>query len=628
MSAYLSTRSIARGVFVVGVTCVMHGALAQAPASSADDEAVLVTASRTPENLNDTLWSSTVFTREDIESRQPNSVLELLADVAGIDVGNNGGLGQLSSVFIRGGESDHTLLLIDGVRVASATSGAPAFEQLPISEIERIEIVRGPRSTLYGTDAIGGVIQIFTRRAPQSGLSGGAEVSGGSHDTRKFGASLGARGDRAWVSLGAESFDTNGFNACAIEAGVVFRGCFASEPDADGFRNNSGTLAAGYAFNDAWSVQLNSLIADGRTEFDGSVFTGNVAEFDQRVFAVSLDGTLGAGWHTRVTLGRNEDLLDNFWEGNLVDSYDTRRDTAAVQIDGSINDALRLIAGVEHQRDEIESSVDYAADSRHTTGVFSELHAKLGAWSALAGARYEDNEQFGSHVTGNVGLGRALSHGLRLTGTWGTAFHAPTFNDLYYPFGSGNPDLEPEKSRSFEIGLSGRAGSVSLPLDWSLQVFQTDVRQFISLDDFFVPQNIDDVRIRGAELQGSWRTEKWRVGGQITRLDPINRTDGGLQLRRRAKESASLELRRIWPSFSIGTVARYQGRRFDDGANLAPLGGYVTVDLMASQSIGSAFEVQARVANVLDRDYQTAAYYLQDGRNYSVTLRYRFDTGR
>ncbi len=628
MSAYLFTRRIVRGSFSVGVICVMHGALAQAPATWGDDQSVLVTASRTPENVNDSLWSSTIFTREDIESRQPGSVLELLADVAGIDIGNNGGLGQLSSVFIRGGESDHTLLLIDGVRVASATSGAPAFEQLPVSEIERIEIVRGPRSTLYGTDAIGGVIQIFTRRAPKSGLSGGAEVSGGSHDARKFGASIGARGDRAWVSLAAESFDTNGFNACAIEAGVVFKGCFASEPDADGFRNNSGSLSAGYAFNDAWSVQVNSLIADGRTEFDGSIYSGNVAEFGQRVFALSLDGALGADWHTRLTLGRNEDLLEDFFEKNFVDGYETRRDTASVQVDGPINDVLRLIAGIEQQRDEIDSSVDYAADSRDTTGFFTELHAKLGAWSALAGARYEDNEQFGSHVTGNLGLGRALSQDVHLTATWGTAFHAPTFNDLYYPFGSGNPDLEPEESRSFEIGLNGRAGSASIPFDWSLHAFQTEVDKFIDLDGFFVPENIDDVRIRGAELQGSWRTDRWKVGGQFTRLDPVNRTNGGLQLRRRAKESASLQLRRIWPSVSIGTVARYQGRRFDDANNTVPLGGYVTVDLMASQSIGSALELQARVANVLDHDYQTAAFYLQDGRNYSVTLRYRFDAGR
>jgi vitamin B12 transporter len=252
--------------------------------------------------------------------------------------------------------------------------------------------------------------------------------------------------------------------------------------------------------------------------------------------------------------------------------------------------------------------------------VFGELHGDWNAWSALAGARYEDNEQFGSHVTGNVGLGRALNDRLRLTATWGTAFHAPTFNELYYP-GFSNPNLKPEESRSLELGLRGR--SISIPLDWSLQLFQTDIDQLIGLDAGFAVVNIDKSRIRGAELQGNWHNERWRVGGQLTRLDPVNRTDGNL-LRRRAKESASLELRRIWPSFTVGAVARYQGRRFEDVANTQPLGGYVTTDLMATQSIGKAFELQARVANVLDRSYETAAFYLQDGRNYNVALRYRF----
>jgi vitamin B12 transporter len=163
--------------------------------------------------------------------------------------------------------------------------------------------------------------------------------------------------------------------------------------------------------------------------------------------------------------------------------------------------------------------------------------------------------------------------------------------------------------------------------DWALNVFQTDIDQLVGFDSNFAIFNIAKSRIRGAELRGEWRNEQWRANGQFTRLDPKNRTDD-LLLQRRSKENASVELHRLWPSLSIGTLVRYQGKRFDDPANLRPLDSYVTADLMASASIGKAFELQAKVANVFDKDYETAAYYLQDGRNYSVTLRYRFDTGR
>ncbi len=618
---------------VLACLCTTGTAIAAtepSPTASSDDPAVVVTASRVEESVNDTLWSTTVFTREEIESLQPASVQDLLSSVAGIDVGNNGGLGKLSSIFIRGAESDHTLVLVDGVRVASATAGTAAIELLPVEEIDRIEIVRGPRSTLYGTDAIGGVIQIFTRKQPRDGgVSFGAEVGGGSHDARSLGANLAAHGDRAWVSLGADYYDTDGFNSCDGAAASVPAACFVDEPDADGFRNRSGSLAAGYALNDNWNAQLTSLIADGRAEYDGSIFGGNLTEFTQKVLSLSVDGALGAGWHTRIAVGRSEDDQDYFFRDGTgttaTGSIDTNRNTASVQVDGKLSERWRLIAGIERQRDEIESDTPYDEDSRNTTGVFGELHGSLGAWSTLAGVRYEDNEQFGDHVVGNLGVGRVLADGLKLTASWGTAFHAPTFNELYYP-GFSNPDLKPEESRSFELGLKGRVAPVRL--DWSLSVFQTDIDQLIGFDSGFAIVNINESRIRGAELSGDWRNDQWRARGQITRLDPVNRSGGDTLLPRRSKESASLELHHLWPTLSVGALVRYQGKRFDDLANTRPLGGYATVDLMATQSIGKAFEIQAKVANLFDRDYQTAAFYLQDDRNYSVTLRYRFGAVR
>lgn len=615
--------------------CLISGAsvtFAQDPATTPDDQSVVVTGSRAPESLDNTLWSTTVLTRADIEARQAASLQEVLGDVAGINIVSNGGLGKVSNVLMRGTEGEHTLLLIDGVRVASATAGTAPWELIPLSQIERIEIVRGPRSTLYGTDAVGGVIQIFTRRAAHfDGANFGGDISSGSHDAHKIGVNFEGRSGRAWASVSAESFDTNGFNSCSSAAGKVFAACFVDEPDADGYRNNSGSLAAGYTFNEHWNVELHSLVADGKTEYDGSQFAGNQADFAERVFALSLDGALGRGWHTRLTLGRDQDHQDYLLNGQPLIVFgepasvlDTDRDTASVQFDGTITDTLRLITGVEHQRDEVAGDTAYIVDSRTTTGVFGELRGSFGAWTALAGGRYEDNEQFGSHTVGNIGVSRAVKPDLRMTASWGTAFHAPTFNDLYYPFGAGNPDLVPEESRSFEFGVDGvkRLAQEGAPLRWSLHVFQTDINHLIALDSNFIPINVNEARIRGAELQAQWRSNAWKIGGQYTRLDPIDRSSG-LLLPRRSKQNASFELRHLWPSLSIGGVARYEGARFDNQANTRPLGGYVTLDLAAEMKVGKAIAVQARVANVFDHDYSTAAFYLQDGRNYNVTLRYR-----
>lgn len=612
--------------------CCLAGLVPIASADSvetAEESTVVVTASRVEESLNDTLWSTTVLTRADIEARQPASVPELLGDLAGISIVNNGGLGKISTVLMRGGESAHTLLLVDGVRVASATSGPAPFELIPVEQIERIEVVRGPRSTLYGTDAIGGVIQIFTRRARTPGFTLGGMASGGSHDTRDVGVDLQLQGENAWLSASAAAFDTHGFNSCASTAINVGAACFADEPDDDGYRNNSGSLTLGFALNERWTTELRSLIARGNTEYDApelpKPFTAaNETDFIERVFALSLDGRLSETWQTHFLLGRNQDEQDNLRDSDFVSFFDTQRDTAGAQFTGHLGGRWRVLVGADYQKDKIESNEEYERTSRWTRGMFSELHGELGdKWSTLVGARYEDNEQFGAHITESLGTGRRLNDSHRLTATWGTAFHAPSFNDLYFP-GFGNANLKPEESRSFELGVEGSEPLTSAPLAWSLHIFQTDVEQLISFDPVkFIPVNIATSRIRGAELQGEWSNASWKIGGQLTRMNPINR-DNGNRLPRRPKEAASLEVRRMWPSASLGTVLRYGGARFDNLSNTRRVGGYVALDMMLEQRLGDSLRLQARVANLFAQDYSTAALYPQDGRTYSLTLRYQF----
>ncbi|HWG30343.1 MAG TPA: TonB-dependent receptor [Steroidobacteraceae bacterium] len=602
---------------------------AQFPGPDPDytSEPVIITASRVGEPASGSFWSSSILTQQDIQTRQVQSVQDLLADLAGINVGNAGGLGKQSSLFLRGTNSDHTLLLIDGVRVGSATAGTAPIQALALEQIDRIEIVRGPRSTLYGSDAMGGVIQIFTRRAPQAGLSFGASVSEGSHDTHDVSGDLQARGERAWVNLGAENLTTNGYNPCVAGAPLFF-GCATDAPGLDGYRNHSGSLAAGVEVTSWLSAEVHSMIADGQNYFDAG--TANREEFSERVHSLSLDGSLGQEWHAQLQLGRSEDVERDFLYADPVDRFITRRDSASLSVDGHINSMLRLVSGADYYEDRVDSDTGYIQSdtglpvtSRHTTGVFSELRGEWAGWSALAGARYEDNQQFGHHLTENAGIGRKLGDTLQLTLTWGTAFHAPTFNDLYYPLFS-NSHLQPEQSRSIELGADGKQG----PLHWSAHVYQTRIDRLIEFNSLtFVPENLDRARIRGAELQADWQSRDWKLAAQYTHLDPLDLGAGDngadLLLPRRAKDSGSLEVRRLLPRASLGLVGRWEGRRFDDFANTTPLGGYFTLDLLGEWRFARGWQLEASCANLLNRVYQTAAYFNQDRLHYRLTVRYQ-----
>lgn len=613
MSLHSPVRASARVAFAVSLALLTDHVRAE------EDSGVLVTASRVSQSQDESFWSSDVLTRADIEARQVMSVQELLSPLVGIDVHNAGGFGKATSLFLRGAESDQILLLIDGVRVGSATLGIPPFELLPVEEIERIEVVRGPRSTLYGSDAIGGVVQIFTRSGVRQGISADGAVGFGSNDLYRGSAHLRAGFERAWFNIGGELLDTDGINSCAGSTSPP-AGCFTDEPDRDGFRTRAGTVAAGVQLSEGWNAELHTLIADGHTEYDGSFV--NETDFTEHVSSLQVNGALSDTWKLRAIIGRNDDKQHNFLNGVSQSRFDSQRDSVSIQIDGTLSSSLRLIAGADYQDDSVESTDTFIETERSTTGAFAELHGTVGRFSALGGIRHEDNDQFGDHVTRTFGAAWRAGPRLRFTYTWGEAFRAPTFNELYFPF-FGNPNLKPEESVSNEIGIEGQWNN----LRWSTHIYQTDVDELISFDSaLFIPANIAEARIRGAEIEGDWRRDAWRVIGRFTALDAEDVSSGptnGNELPRRARRSASLEVRHAAQWGTLGTVARWQGRRYDDLANTRELGGYLTIDLSAELSLGSNWTLQALVTNALDRDYETASLFYHEGRQYTLTARYR-----
>ncbi len=592
--------------------------LGSAPAVLADNtmEPIIITATRTAQTADETLASVTVITRKEIERQQATSVQEVLQGAPGISIANNGGLGKTTSVFLRGTESDHVLVLIDGIKVGSATLGTTAFQDIPIDQIERIEIVRGPRSNLYGSEAIGGVIQIFTRKGGGP-LAPFFSIGGGSFRTYNASAGVSGGGDRGWFNLSASGINTEGINACNGEPGIG--GCFATEPDKDGYRNLSGSVRAGYRFDNGIEAELHALRARGRNEYDGTYV--NESEFVQQVAGGRLRFAPLPAWHTTLAAGRSRDDSDNYEDAMFRSRFDTMRDTVSFQNDFSFGASQLLTLGLDYQNDRIDSTTAYTVTSRDNKGLFVQYQGGFRAQDVQLSLRGDDNEQFGAHNTGNVAWGYDLGNRLRLIASYGTAFKAPTFNELYFP-GFGNPNLKPETSQSIEAGLRGNPAWGS----WSLNVYQTTVDDLIGFDAAFAPVNIDAARIRGIEAATAARVAGWDLRGNLTLLDPENRGPGANQgniLPRRAKEALQLDADRAFGKLRLGATVFAEGRRFDDLANARELAAYATVALRAEYALARHWRLQGRVANLFDKDYETAAFYNQPGRSFFVTVRYK-----
>lgn len=601
------------------VAALIAGIMASPITAGADQtyqlDDVVVTATRTAETADETLAPVTVITHEDIVRSQAQSLVDLLRGQPGVTLANNGGQGKTTSLYLRGSNSDHVLVLVDGVKIGSATTGEAAFQDIPLELIDRIEIVRGPRSSLYGSEAIGGVIQIFTKRG-----SGAARptlaVGGGSYGTVQGAATVsGGFGSGGWYSLGLADFNTQGVNACK---GSLTAGCFVIEPDKDGYSNQSGRLRAGWRFADGTEAELNWLQANGRNAYDGSYV--NESSTLQQVFGAHVGFQAAQAWHADLRAGQNEDYSDNYLNGVFQSRFDTRRNTLSWQNDIDLKPGQRLVAGVDWQNDSINSTTHYGVTSRDDTGLFAQYLAEFGRHSLQLAGRGDDNQQFGSTTTGSVAYGYALNDDLRLTASYGNAFKAPTFNELYYP-GFGNAGLHPERSHSLDLGVAGKAGWGR----WSLHAYETHITDLIAYDASYIPSNIDSARITGLEAEAATRMYGWDLRGNVNLLDPVDDAPGansGKLLPRRTRSALTLDADRSFGVWSMGATLRAEGGRYDDLANRTRLAGYATVDLRAEYRLDRAWRLQGKVENLFNKDYETAYLYNQPGRGFYVMLRY------
>ena len=466
-------------------------ALSQTPGaspSSADvgaAEAVLITATRTPQRVDRALAQVSVIDRARIEAATGRTLAELLAGQSGVQTWSNGGLGKAASVSLRGLESRHTLLLVDGVRYGSATLGTPSWDNIPLDAIDRIEIVRGPMSGLYGSDAVGGVIQIFTRRG-QQGFHPDVSATVGSHSDREVAA--GARfGSGAFDgSLRLQHRRTDGFSATTAQAQFGNH-----NPDDDGFDQTSVNARLGLRLGD-WRADATLLQSKGTSRFDDGPGVDTRAALRTEVISAQLAGPVAGAWRTSFRASRSRDDYDTLasTRASSLGNIGTTQTQFSWenQIATPLGTALALAERV--QQEVTRPGAPFAESERTVTGLALGLNGEAGAHGWQANLRRDRNSQFGNQTTGSLGYGYALTDTLRATASFGTSFVAPSFNQLYFP-GFGNPNLLPEEGRQRELGLVWRNG----PVTSRLVYFDNRIRGYISSGP--LPTNIPRVKVDG-----------------------------------------------------------------------------------------------------------------------------------
>jgi vitamin B12 transporter len=582
------------------------------PPSAAGGARIVVTGTRSPARADQALAE---VDRPQIEAAAGRTLAELLARHAGVIAWANGGRAGPASVSLRGMEARHTLLLIDGVRYGSATLGTPIWDNLPLEAIERIEIVRGPLSGLYGSDAVAGVVQVFTRGG-QTGLRPDAAFGVGSQGHRDLSAGLRFGQDGLDGQVRIQHLRSAGFSA--TNERVPF-GQFNGDDDA--VRQTSAQARLGLRLG-SWRAEALWLGARGTNHYDDGPGADAQADVRTDVQSLGVSGPLGQGWTSSLRLARSQDVNDVRVSASPFSSLGA---TGTVQRQLSWENQIAtplgsLLALVEHVTQTVQRpGAAYDVSRRSISALALGLNGAAGAHSWQANLRRDRNSQFGSPSTGSVAYGYELLPGLRATASAGSSFVAPSFNQLYFP-GFGNPNLLPEKGRHQELGLRWQRGAVKAQLAY----YEHRIRGYISSGP--LPTNIPRTRIDGLSASVDASLGAWTLGGSFDSLNPLNDTAGsahaGKLLPRRPTEAA-----RAWADWQRGSlllggsIAAF-GARFDDAANTRRLPGHALLDLRAETALAPQWTLGLKLNNALDQRYETTFGYNQPGRELFLSLRW------
>lgn len=566
----------------------------------------VVTATRSAMRADELVSDVKVIDRQAIEASTARTLPELLARTAGVQMSANGGMGKLSSVFIRGAENRHTILMVDGVRLASATAGTPSWDNIPVDMIERIEVLKGPASALYGSEGVGGVVQIFLRKGVE-GFHPFASVTAGSDRHVTAGAGMQAGQGALRYAVGVQRLRNQGFSA--TNANVPF-GQF--NPDRDPFEQDSVNATTSYEINKGWSVDAGLMHADGINAFDdGPGFNARSAVRATTAHA-GIKGKPLQAWQTELRFAQGNDT-NNTLEASFPGAFKTEQSHWTWQ--NNVDTPLGLVlAGLEQRVQKVSGSVDYPVKRRTINAAFAGVNGSSGNHSWQFNARRDANSQFGDVTTWLAGWGWRISPAWRVHASRGTSFVAPSFNQLYFPF-FGNPLLQPERGRNTDLGLAWVAGGHEV----KLVRFDNRIRGFMT--NTTLPTNVD-ARIDGWTLAYEGKLDALTLRASLDALDP-RRVPSGQQLPRRAKRQLAAGADYTTGPWRLGASLVHVGDRFDDSANTLPLPAYTTADVYADWRVARDWSVQAKLNNVSDRKYETAFGYNQPGRSFYLTLRWQ-----
>lgn len=592
---------------------------AAASAAEHDNDSVLgtmvVTATRYPIPLDEALPSSTVIERDELERSLSPDITDILRFRTGLEIGRYGGPGQTSSLFLRGTDSNHTLVLVDGVRMNPGTVGGAALQNLSPQLVERIEVVKGPRSTLYGTDAIGGVIHVFTHASRAQDFN--TTVSYGSNAMLSGSATAGWHGDRARIGFGVNYTETDGFPPRLNDP----RGGAYDELSfniAGSIDLGDGSLGASF-----WRAEGSvDYIAYSARDFGNAHIT---QDFLNEAAVVHYEWRLGA-WQSRFEIGRMVDDIDQGLVRDSLGSFDspdfstTNRTTFGWQNDIDISDRQRLSIGISFA-DEKARNETFGEIDTDVTNLYVQDRLSLGRHHVALAVGYVDHETAGDHTTWNAEYGLEISPAWRLVASAGTAFRAPDATDRF-GFG-GNVDLEPEESRHYEIGVRY---ALTRDQRLTLSAFQNEIDKLIT---YVVAdpatfdgqlQNLDRARIRGVEFSYRIARNAWQLTAEAVYQDPKDLATGE-QLLRRAKENFTLNYWHRFGRFELGLQLLAAGDREDFGGT--ELDSYLLANLSARVDLGSGWSATAQIENLLDEDYQLVSGYRTQDRAVFVGIAYR-----
>ncbi len=567
----------------------------------------VVTASRTPTRADDLLSDLVVLDRAAIEASTGRTLTEVLTRSAGVQMTANGGAGKNSSVFIRGTESRHTILLIDGVRYGSATTGAPSWDNIPLDMIERIEVLKGPASALYGSEAVGGVVQVFLRQGVR-GFSPYASATIGSNSWVQASAGL-LGGDGALsYAVGVQKTQDKGFSATNSQA------AFGNyNPDRDGLKQDAVNASVGYQINLAWKVDAAALYADGVNYYDDGPTGDTRSAVRTQTLRAGVEGKVLPDWKTQLRVSQAADQFNVIEAAFLPSKFNTTQNQLTWQNDVNTPIGVALL-GVERLTQKVDSSVKYDVTQRTVSSYFAGLNGASGSHSWQANLRRDSNSQFGDSTTGFAGYGFKINPAWRVNASYGTSFVAPSFNQLYYP-GYGNTQLQPEKGRNLDLGVTYSDNGHSV----KLVHFDNKIRGFITSTT--QAANIPRARIDGWTLGYDGAFGAFNLHATADSLNPRNELTGKL-LPRRAKNQVTLGADYTTGAWTLGGSLLHVGTRFDDAKNTVALNSYTTLDVFANYAISKNVLLQTKVNNLANKSYETAAGFNQAGRAAYVTLRY------